>query len=78
MVVYAEYEIPADAFRIGRAFGQLPDVEVELERIVPTGPDIVCDSPRCIRSPQQAISNGGASQNGTRIGDPHAVSSPLR
>lgn len=36
MVVYAEVEIPADGFVIGRAFSTLPGVRVELERIVPT------------------------------------------
>jgi predicted ester cyclase len=41
MVVYAEFEIPADGFRIGRAFRQLPDVEVELERVVPTGDSVI-------------------------------------
>lgn len=41
MVVYAEYKIPADGFRIGRAFRQLSDVEVELERIVPTGDAVI-------------------------------------
>lgn len=36
MVVYAEFAIPADGFRIGRAFSDLPNVRVELDRIVPT------------------------------------------
>ncbi|KTG08230.1 helix-turn-helix domain-containing protein [Haloferax profundi] len=36
MVVYAELTIPADGFRIGRAFSSLPDVRVELDRVVPT------------------------------------------
>ncbi|WP_435344896.1 helix-turn-helix domain-containing protein [Haloarchaeobius sp. HRN-SO-5] len=35
MVVYAEFEIPARGFRIGRAFSTLPDVRVEVDRIVP-------------------------------------------
>ncbi|MFP8891084.1 helix-turn-helix domain-containing protein [Natrialbaceae archaeon A-CW2] len=41
MAVYAEYKIPADGFRIGRAFRQLSDVEVELERVVPTGDAVI-------------------------------------
>ena len=41
MVVYAEYELPADGFRIGRAFAKLPGVEVELERVVPTGDAVI-------------------------------------
>ncbi|KAB1194495.1 hypothetical protein GJR96_14005 [Haloferax sp. MBLA0076] len=36
MVVYAELTIPADGFRIGKAFSTLPDVRVELDRVVPT------------------------------------------
>lgn len=36
MVVYAEVTIPAEGFVIGRAFSALPDVHVEMERIVPT------------------------------------------
>jgi predicted DNA binding protein len=36
MVVYAEFEIPAEGFSIGRAFGELPDVRIELDRIVPS------------------------------------------
>lgn len=41
MVVYAEYKIPADGFRIGRAFRRLSDVEVELEQVVPTGDAVI-------------------------------------
>ena len=40
-MVYAEVEIPADGFVIGRAFSTLPDVHVELERIVPTDTSVV-------------------------------------
>jgi predicted DNA binding protein len=36
MVVYAEIAVPASGFRIGRAFGEFPDVVVEMDRIVPT------------------------------------------
>lgn len=36
MVVYAEIAIPATGFSIGQAFGELPDVLVEMDRIVPT------------------------------------------
>lgn len=36
MVVYAEIAVPASGFRIGRAFGDLPGVTVEMDRIVPT------------------------------------------
>lgn len=39
--MYAEVEIPADGFVIGRAFSTLPDVHVELERIVPTDTSVV-------------------------------------
>ncbi|MFC5972299.1 helix-turn-helix domain-containing protein [Halomarina salina] len=41
MVLYAKFRIPADGFRIGRAFGQLPDVRVELDRIVPTTSSVI-------------------------------------
>lgn len=41
MVVYAEFEIRADGFRIGRAFRRLPGVEVTLERIVPTDESVI-------------------------------------
>ena len=41
MVVYAEFEIPADGFRIGRAFARLPGVRVEMDRIVPTAETVV-------------------------------------
>lgn len=41
MVVYAEFKIPADAMRIGRAFSSLPGVRVELDRIVPLGETVV-------------------------------------
>lgn len=36
MVVYAEIAVPATGFRIGEAFGELPGVSVEMDRIVPT------------------------------------------
>lgn len=36
MVLYATFEVPSEGFRIGHAFGQFPDVLVELDRIVPT------------------------------------------
>jgi len=41
MVVYAEYVIPARGFVIGEAFGEFPDVRVELDRIVPTANAVV-------------------------------------
>ncbi|ODR83566.1 hypothetical protein BG842_19270 [Haladaptatus sp. W1] len=41
MVVYAELKIPADGFVIGQAFSSLPDVQVELERVVPTVDTVV-------------------------------------
>ena len=41
MVVYAEFEIPAEDLRIGRALGGFPDVAVEMDRIVPTGDAVV-------------------------------------
>lgn len=41
MVVYAEFEIPAGDLRIGRAFGRLSDVHVEMDRVVPTGDSII-------------------------------------
>lgn len=41
MVVYAEFVIPADEFVVGRAFDHLSDVQVEIERIVPIGDDVV-------------------------------------
>jgi predicted DNA binding protein len=36
MVAIAEFELAADDFVLGRAFGGLEDVSVELERVVPT------------------------------------------
>lgn len=41
MVVYAEFEISADRFRIGRAFSHFPGVQVRLDRIVPIGDAVV-------------------------------------
>jgi len=41
MVVYAEFEIPAEEFSIGRAFGEFPGVRVELDRIVPSTDAVV-------------------------------------
>jgi hypothetical protein len=37
MSVIAELSVPADDFPIGRAFEATPNMQVELERIVPTG-----------------------------------------
>lgn len=37
MSVIAEVSVPADDFLLGRAFEATPDMQVELERIVPTG-----------------------------------------
>lgn len=37
MSVIAELSVPADDFPLGRAFEATPDMQVELERIVPTG-----------------------------------------
>lgn len=36
MVVYTEIAVPATGFRIGEAFSELPDVSVEMDRVVPT------------------------------------------
>lgn len=41
MVVYAEFDIPAEGMRIGRAFSKLPGVRVELDRIVPLANTVV-------------------------------------
>lgn len=35
MVVIADFGVPAEQFALGRLFKAFPDIEVELERIVP-------------------------------------------
>jgi predicted DNA binding protein len=39
--LYAKFEIPSEGFRIGHAFGQFPDVQVELDRVVPTTETVI-------------------------------------
>lgn len=41
MATLLEFCVDVDAFPFGRAFGALPDATVELERIVPTGDQVV-------------------------------------
>lgn len=40
MATIAEFVVPSDAFPLGTIFEELPDVTVELERVVPTGKSI--------------------------------------
>lgn len=41
MATIAEYTIPAESFPLGSVFKEFPDVEVELERVVPTNKAII-------------------------------------
>lgn len=41
MGVVAELIVPADSFPLGVVFASLPDVEVELDRVVPLGDGVV-------------------------------------
>ncbi|WP_290810978.1 hypothetical protein [Halovivax sp.] len=37
MVTAVEFSIPGESFPFGRAFAEIPEADVELERVVPTG-----------------------------------------
>lgn len=41
MIVIVDISIPADAFPLGRILGEYPDVEIELERLVPLSDAII-------------------------------------
>jgi predicted DNA binding protein len=41
MATVAEFTVDADSFPLGRLFREFPDIDVELERVVPTRPGIV-------------------------------------
>jgi predicted DNA binding protein len=41
MATVAEFTIPAEEFPLGHAFEELPDVTIELERVVPTNKDVL-------------------------------------
>lgn len=41
MATVAEFTLPADAFPLGTVFAELPDVTVQLERVIPDANDVV-------------------------------------
>lgn len=41
MAVVADFTVPADSFPLGAVFASFPDVEVELDRVVPLGDGVV-------------------------------------
>jgi len=41
MAVIVDFEVPADHFALGRLFGAFPDIEVELERMIPVDSGVV-------------------------------------
>ena len=41
MAVIVDFEVPADHFALGRLFGTFPDIDVELERVIPVSSGVV-------------------------------------